>query len=124
MFLVIRYTKVIDTPAVEEVPAELDGDGNLITPAVPAVAEVSHEEVDDVRVETSGDAVAQILTSSNRRLQGLVDVYEINIPEDRSTRPRLNRVRKKAGPRTRVPVKEIQEIEADGRVVGKTEIDV
>ena len=109
-FLAVRWKTVIDTPAVDAVE---DADGNEITPAV---AEVSHEEIDSCYVEDDAATVARNL--ANPEIAKQFEYYEIETGERGAAV--LHRVKVKGT--KPAPAREVAEIESNGAVVGEAEV--
>lgn len=128
-FLAVRWATIIDKqaieaiPAVPAIPAVLDSSDNEISPAIPEIPEVpavdavTHDEPDRVWVEDAASAIAKNLHA------GLpIDYFELEINDNRVTVV-LHKVQLKAGPRTSLPAREVQEVEANGETVGSVEVD-
>lgn len=105
-FLAVTKKTVVDTPAQPEV---LDTDG--VTVITPAVAAVTHEEVDQLYIE---DAAAQVAINMANNVG--IDYYSIKV-NPTTLKPTLRTVREKG--RTAAPAKEVVTIEdQDGVELG------
>lgn len=114
-FLVITKRTVIDTPAQAAVPAD---PGPPPVAAIPAVAEVSHEEVNQAYIEDSATQVAINLELPVPNMK----MYLIKFSGP-GLQASLKPVTVKGGARAAGPSREVVEIEADGGVVGSAVVD-
>ena len=119
-FLAVFWRTDITQHAQAGVPAEFDDSVPPveITPAVPAVPELTVEVVDKIYIETNAATVAKNLASDDDR----IEYYELDGPAMRGGPVISHLVRLKAGPRTPAPAREVAEVEANGQTVGSTEV--
>lgn len=117
-FLAVVWRDVVDTPAQEEIEAVLDGDGNVVTPAVPAVPATFRPEVANMYVEEDESTVARNLANGED-----IAYYQIEEPTNRNTPMVLHRANLKAGPRQPAPPREVAVVEANGADIGSAVVD-
>lgn len=126
-FLVVQTRKVVDTPAspavdaIPEVVEDLTANPPIVgvpeVPAVPAVAEVSHREVESSYIENSAAQVAKNVSDPDQTPGAVYYAIKFN----KQLKPVLKAVREKG--RAAAPAKEIITIEdQDGNELGSAEI--
>lgn len=116
MFLAVARKKVIDVAFQAEIVEDLAAVPPVV--GVPEIAEVSHEEVDQIYLE---DAPAQVAQNMANGL--LIKYFDISV-NTTSFATTLRVVTLKSGARAAGPTREVVEIEANGVVVGSAIRDV
>lgn len=116
MYLAVLRKVVIDTPFAAAIAEDLTANPPIV--AVPEVAEVSHEEVEQIFLE---DAVSQIARNIENGL--LINYYEISV-NSTSFATTLKPVSIKSGVRASAPDREVVEVEVAGSVIGSVQMEV